>query len=220
MNLQIGKVTEPNGTLTEENKIPVEISVLDGEKSTIWAYLSNVGASSGLNTFFIPEVGDEVIVGFLENDSNQAIILGSLYNFRQQDEGVNKIKTITTPSNLKIEFDEEKNAVKISTPANNTIEISDDAQSIKLTDQSENKIEMTPEGIVIDSTKAIRLRAKTNIIIESDSNLNMKSKSNTKIESTNIEVEAKAQLTAKGTAKAELSAAGQTVVKGAMVMIN
>ena len=48
----------------------------------------------------------------------------------------------------------------------------------------------------------------------------IKAKSDTSIEGLNVKAAAKVSISVSGNAKAELSASGQTVVKGAMVMIN
>ena len=48
----------------------------------------------------------------------------------------------------------------------------------------------------------------------------IESKADVQVDGLNVNMEAKVGLTAKGTASAELSASGQTTVKGAMVMIN
>ncbi|WP_165041455.1 type VI secretion system tip protein VgrG [Dysgonomonas sp. ZJ709] len=222
--LHIGKVTKLDEDPTTENKIQIEFPLLNGEKNTIWARLSNVWASNQYGTFFIPEIGDEVILGFLNNDPRYPVVLGSLYSSKQPPpykiEADNKIKAIVTKSKLKITFEEEKKIITIETPGQNIIEINDDAKTIKLTDQNKNKIEMTSDGILIDSAKEIQLKAKTNINIEAGGNLSLKAKSNATMEGLKIEVKAQTEFTAKGNAKAELSASGQTVVKGAMVMIN
>lgn len=222
--LHVGKVTKIHDDPLGENKIQVEFSLLNGEKNMLWARLSNLWASAGFGSFFIPEIGDEVVLGFFNNDPTYPVILGSLYSSKQKPpyeiEKENKIKAIVSKSKLKIEFEEEKKIITIQTPGKNIIEISDDSKSIKLTDQHKNKIEMTSNGILFDSAKEIQLKAKTNIVIDAGANLDLKAKSNINIEGVNVEAKAKAQLTVKGNAKAEISASGQTVVKGAMVMIN
>lgn len=222
--LHIGKVTKLDGDPDSENKIQVEFPLLNEEKNTIWARLSNVWASNQYGAFFIPEKGDEVILGFLNNDPRFPVVLGSLYSSKQAPpykiEADNKLKAIVTRSKLKISFEEEKKIITIETPGKNIIEINDDTKAIKLTDQNKNKIEMTPDGILIDSAKEIQLKAKTNINIEAGANLSLKAKSNATMEGLKIEAKAQTEFTAKGNAKAELSASGQTVVKGAMVMIN
>ena len=222
--LHIGKVTKLDGDPTAENKIQVEFPLLNGEKNTIWARLSNIWASNQFGTFFIPEIGDEVILGFLNNDPRYPVVLGSLYSSKQpppyEIEADNKLKAIVTKSELRISFEEEKKIITIETPGKNIIEINDDAKAIKLIDLNKNKIEMNADGILIDSAKEIQLKAKTNISIEAGTNLVLKAKSDATMEGLKVEIKAQTELSAKGTAKAELSASGQTVVKGAMVMIN
>lgn len=79
---------------------------------------------------------------------------------------------------------------------------------------------MNDNGIQIESAKELVLKAKTNIVINAGADLDMKAKTNVNLKGMNIEANADTQMTLKGNAKAELSASGQTVVKGAMVMIN
>lgn len=119
-----------------------------------------------------------------------------------------------------IEYDEEKNIVIISTPGNNRIEISDDSRCIRLADQHKNEIKMDSEGITLTSNKDIKLKAKGNIKIDATMKLNGTAKQDLSLEGLNVKVQAKVGAAVKGNATAELSASGQTAVKGAMVMIN
>ncbi|HXU70064.1 MAG TPA: phage baseplate assembly protein V [Polyangia bacterium] len=51
----------------------------NGEEST-WCRIITVGAGKDCGTFWLPEVGDEVLVSFLNGDFNQPVVLGSLWN--------------------------------------------------------------------------------------------------------------------------------------------
>ncbi|MDD3038736.1 hypothetical protein [Bacteroides sp.] len=119
-----------------------------------------------------------------------------------------------------IEYDEEKKVVTISTPGNNLIEISDDAKSITLKDQHRNEIVMNDNGIKLTSAKDIVLKAQGDISIEAPGKLKVKAMHDVAIEGMNINVKAQECAKVTGTALAELSASGQTTVKGGMVMIN
>lgn len=222
--LQIAKVVKLEGDPYSEYKIQIEIPVLNDKENTLWARLGAMWASPQYGSFFIPDVGDEVIVAFINNDPNQAVVIGSLYSSKQKPpyelEAKNDIHAIVTKSGMKIEFKEEDKVISIETPGGNKIQISDKDKGIQLTDQNSNKIIMNDSEVTIESAKALNLKAKTNIVIEAGANLNIKAKSNLTAEGVNVEAKAQAQFTAKGNAKAELSASGQTVVKGAMVMIN
>lgn len=222
--LHIGKVLKLDGDPTGEDKIQIELPILNGDVNTVWARLGNFWASSSYGSFFIPDISDEVVVGFFNNDPCHAVVIGSLYSSKQappyQLTKENKIRAIYTKSKMKIEFEEENKVITIETPGKNRIQISDKDKSILLEDQHKNKIEMNSSGILIDSSKEITLKAKTNIVLDAGANLNMKAKSNAETKAMNIKEEASMAFTAKGNAKAELTASGQTVVKGAMVMIN
>lgn len=119
-----------------------------------------------------------------------------------------------------IEYNEEKQVVTISTPKKNKIEISDTAESIKLTDQHRNEIVMDSSGITLNSAKDIKLKANKGIQIEAGTSLKAKAGANLNLEGRSIEGKAQTSLKMAGTANAEFSASGQTVVKGAIVMIN
>ena len=120
---------------------------------------------------------------------------------------------------FKIEFDEEKQCIVISTPEKNVIEISDSTKHIRLTDQHKNEIVMDKNGITLNSCQDIILNAKRKASINA-MQTSVTAKSDVSVEGTNVKVNAKVSATVKGNATAELSASGQTIVKGAMVMIN
>ncbi|MCD7937365.1 MAG: type VI secretion system tip protein VgrG [Tannerellaceae bacterium] len=225
--LHIGKVTKLDSDPDDENRIQVEIPLLNqGEEDnhTVWARLGSLWASNYYGTFFIPDIGDEVILGFFNEDPCYPVILGSLYSSSQpppyeitQD---NTIRAIYTKSEMKIEFDEEDKVITIETPGENKIQISDDGESITLEDQHTNKIMMNEKGIKIISASDIVLQADSNIKLEAGSGIKQTATSDITCKGKNFEAKADASLTLKGNTKAELSASGQTVVKGAMVKIN
>lgn len=223
--LQIGKVSQIEEDPSKEYNIQVEVPLFkSSEINKIWARLATFWASNQYGSFFIPDVGDEVVLGFFDNDPGKPVILGSLYSSNQSPaaeiEKENNTRSIVTKSRLKLQFDEEKKVITLQTPGKNSIEISDDGKGITLTDQNSNKIAMTENGISIESAKSISLKAKTDISIQAGTELKLKGTSAVTIQGANIEAKADVAFTGKGSASAELSAGGQTVVKGAMVMIN
>jgi len=50
------------------------------DKSSCWMRVSQTWAGRGWGTFFLPRIGMEVIVDFLEGDPNQPLITGCVYN--------------------------------------------------------------------------------------------------------------------------------------------
>lgn len=50
------------------------------EKSSCWVRVAQAWAGSGWGAMFIPRIGHEVVVEFLEGDPDQPLIIGSVYN--------------------------------------------------------------------------------------------------------------------------------------------
>lgn len=217
-------VRKLDGDPLKEHRIQVELPWLDGKSKLLWARLASMYATGGMGTFFLPEPGDEVLVGFMNQDPGHPVILGSLYGEKHKPpyeyEAKNNMKAIVTREKMRIEFNEEKKVITLSTPGKNTVEISDDGKYIRLADQHKNEIKMDSGGITLSSAKDIMLKAKGNITMDATMKLSGTAKSDVSLDGMNVKVQAKIGASVKGNATAELSASGQTTVKGAMVMIN
>jgi len=223
--LQIGVVMKLDEDPAGESRIQVSLPVMQAETEGVWARLASFHASEGIGAFFIPEIGDEVIIGYLNNDPSHPIVLGSLYSSKRampyELTADNYIKGLMTKEELKIEFDDEKKVITIVTPGNNTVVLSDDGKSILLQDQNDNKVELSDSGIVLDSPKDITISAQGKIAMTAVGNIELSSSGGDVTEDgLNITHTAQVGFTAEGNATAELSASGQTTIKGAMVMIN
>ncbi len=212
---------DPDG----EHRIQVDVPVIAKSGDGIWARLSNFYSTTSKGIFFMPEIGDEVVLGFLNNDPRHPIILGSLYSTKitppyTADPG-NKIKAIVTKNDLKIEFDDDQKILTIETPGGNRFILSDKDKSITIEDQNGNKMVTDDKGILIDSAKDITLKAAGKIDITASQNINTKSSGgDVALQGLNVKAKAQVAFSAEGSASAELKASGQTTVKGAMVMIN
>lgn len=222
--LHIGKVKKLDEDPAGENRIQVEIPILNSNDNKVWARLGNGWSSSGYGSFSVPDIGDEVVLGFFNNDPCHAVILGSLYSSKQQPPysltADNYIRGFVSKEGIKLTMDDEKKIITAETPGGNKIVISDDAKGMVWTDENNNKVQMSNSGITIHSAKDLTLKAQQNIIIEAGTAASIKAKTDLKSEAMNIESKAKIGLKMQGTATAEISASGQTTVKGAMVMIN
>lgn len=110
----------------QEYRIQVELPWLEGKSKLLWARLATMYATNGMGAYFLPEVNDEVLVGFMNADPTHPVILGSLYSEKHKPpfeyEAKNNTKAIVTREQLRIEFDEEKKVITIATPSKNTLE--------------------------------------------------------------------------------------------------
>jgi len=222
--LHMAVVKRLDGDPLKQWRIQVELPWMDGRDKLLWARLSSWYATDGAGSFWLPEPGDEVLVGFVNNDPAHPVVLGGLYGGKHTPPyeygAKNDTKALVTRGKMRVEFDEEKKIITLSTPAKNKVEISDDGKCIKLTDEHKNEIAMDKGGITLSSSKDITLKAKGSIAMDAAMKIGGTAKQDITLEGLNVKVQAKMGAAVKGNATAELSASGQTTVKGAMVMIN
>ncbi|MCX8117640.1 MAG: type VI secretion system tip protein VgrG [Desulfobacterota bacterium] len=93
------------------------------EKTTCWLRVAQFWAGKGWGTVFLPRVGDEVLVDFLEGDPDRPIVVGSFYNeeakplYKLPDEKTKStIKTKSYPNDPgfnEIRFEDKKGEEEI-----------------------------------------------------------------------------------------------------------
>lgn len=202
----------------------IQVSVPSVGIERIWARLAQLQASKGFGSFFLPEVGDEVLLGWFDQDPDFPVVLGSFYSSKHLPPyalaAENDIKAFVTRSKCKLAFDDDRRRVILTTPGMNQVVLSDDTQSIVITDQSNNRIEMTPGGITLTSGKDIVMTAAGKITLAAGGTVEATAMADLKLSGLNVSCDASIGFIAKGTATAALSAAGQVSVKGAIVLIN
>lgn len=222
--LQVGVVIKLDEDPESQYKVQVSLPVMRAETGGVWARLASHYGSDGVGSFFIPEIGDEVVLGFLNSDPSHPLILGSMYSSKRKPpyelSSDNFTKAIVTRGRLTLEFDDDKKVITLVTPGGNKIVLSDEAKSIELLDQSGNKVTLSPDGIVLDSPKDIQISAKGKLTLSAVGNIEVTGKADLKQQALNITSNASMSFSAKGASSAEVSATGQTTIKGAMVMIN
>lgn len=180
----------------------------------VWARFGSFYASNGIGSNFYPEIGDEVVLAFLNGDPRYPVVLGSLYSKKNPPPyppvtggpgAPNDTKSFTTKSKMRIDFVESTPSMTLATPGNQSIVIDDKAKSITITDMNGNSITLDPSGIAIKSAKAVTVNAGTEI---------------SETAGTSVAITAGTTLAAKASASAQFSADGPVTVKGATVALN
>ena len=206
--LQIGIVVQINNDPEGEDRIKIQLPLVKGSEN-LWARVASLDAGKERGAFFRPEINDEVVVGFLDNDPRYPIVLGTLHSEAKpapiKATDSNNEKGFVTRSKLQLIFNDEKKSVTLQTPKGKKLIIDDEGDQILLTDQHGNKITIGSSGIVLESKKDISLKT---------------SSGSCKMEAMNISIEAATKLKANGKASADFTSSGPTIVKGALVNIN
>ncbi len=162
---------------------------------------------------FIPEEGDQVMVGFRYGDPCRPFVMGSMFHGKsgKGGGGNNKIKSITTRSGSTITFDDDEGdgKITISDPSGNTITLNGDGT---MNISAPDSINMNSTEINIVASDTINILGENKVHIETKdlSEIGTDSvsiKSDTKIEENAPDV------TIKGDSKVDVSGA-QIDVKG------
>jgi len=223
--LQPATVMQISNDPNSQFRVKINIASNAATQSGIWARMANFYATSAAGLGFWPEVGDEVVVGFLESDPRFPVVLGSLYSENKKSpnpppDDKNNLKSLTTRTGMVLSFDEEKKVILLTTPGKNSVTISDDDKSLTLADQNGNSVKLSSDGIVLNSAKDIQLKATGDISLNATGKVSVSATQDVTVSGMNVSQTAQVGFTAKGSATAELSASGQTTVKGGIVMIN
>ena len=78
--LVVGIVTNTQDKDKGEGRVKLKLPAISGEMETDWARVATPGAGALRGAVFLPEVNDEVLVGFEGGDLRRPVVLGGLYN--------------------------------------------------------------------------------------------------------------------------------------------
>lgn len=169
-DIQLAKVTSVNDP---EGLNRVEIKLLSHSSSPqqdgkLWARVATPCAGSNKGAFFIPDVGDEVVVSFINGDSRYPVVLGSLWNGREaapetlggSGDAVDRW-TLVGKAGTRIAIEEE-------TPATATIKFTTpNGTSGELTDAGDGKIEFKAAGTTITiNTQGVTVNTPLNVKVQ------------------------------------------------------
>lgn len=220
-------VLKINADPDSEYRILVEVALFNDKGAGLWARLANFYSTQGQGVFFLPEVGDEVILGFLNQDPRYPVILGSVYSQKNKPYSdftpneKNSMKGIVSKSELRIMFDDENKILTLITPAKNTVVLDDKNKQIEVKDENGNSMLMTSSGITIKSDKDINLQAGQKVSIKGNTGIDIQSSGgDVSTTGNNIKETAQMQYTAIGNMTAQVQGGTELTLKAAMVMIN
>lgn len=153
-------------------RVRVQLPLLGNQLSS-WARLSTLMAGAGRGTLFRPELGDEVVVAFLQGDPNQPFVIGALWNDKDvPPEGGgtrdNHLRTLRTRSGHVLRFDDTPGAEKIELVASGEKQriVVDVAAKKVSVEADEGEVFVKAAGdVTVDSGGAAKVKAKSSITL-------------------------------------------------------
>ncbi|MBV9301601.1 MAG: hypothetical protein JOY62_01155 [Acidobacteriaceae bacterium] len=160
-------------------RIRVKLPWLSDDQESWWARVGTPMAGGGRGAYFLPEVGDEVLIAFEHGDMRFPYVLGSLWNGQDKppttnDDGKNNIRVIKSRSGHIVRLDD--------TDGDEKIEVIDKTQSNSITlKSSDNSITITCNGrmklqgvgIEIASQDDVKITANSTMDVSAQATLNI-----------------------------------------------
>jgi uncharacterized protein involved in type VI secretion and phage assembly len=196
-DLVVGVVTNNNDP-DAMGRVRVKYPSLSDSEESAWARIASVSAGNARGLMMLPQVDEEVIVGFEHGDTRRPIVIGSLFNGKDKpgpDLLQNHDGSFALLSNEKGHIHTKKD-FEIKSDQAVLIEVTKDATT-------------TAKGKVAqESSQGTKLKAGTTYEIEAGSSMTIKGMS--------VTVEASASLTLKG-ATVDIQGSGPVNIKGAII---
>jgi uncharacterized protein len=194
-----------------------------------WARVATPMAGHERGVFFLPEVDDHVLVAFEHGDVRVPFVVGALWSGGEatrnkppttNEDGRNNVRVIKSRSGHVIRLDDTDRAEKIEIvdkTEKSSIVIDAVAKTIAISgigDVDPKTGEPKKSSIVIDAAaNTVAISAHAGITITSSSG-------KLRLEGDGVEIESRAGVTVHASEALDLTADGETTVKGAVVNIN
>ncbi|MFG3340748.1 VgrG-related protein [Glycomyces sp. NPDC048151] len=197
-------------------RVKVTFPWLSKDFTTTWARTASPGGGRNRGLWAVPEVGDEVLVGFADGDMDYPFVLGGLHSNKDSppklesptvddSSGAIGVRALVSRTGHRLELvdDASKQGILLST-GDGKLLLKLDAKGQLLELKCSGEIKVTGRGVKID--------AGTGNLELSGQQVKVKGQSGVDVEGATVKVA--------GTGSAELSASGAVTVRGGVVRIN
>jgi uncharacterized protein involved in type VI secretion and phage assembly len=177
----VGEVTDnkdPDGMARVRVRLPWQE---DGDTS-YWARSAMPMAGGDRGTYFLPEIGDEVLVAAEQGDPSQLYVLGVLWNGANKppadnQDGANNTRLLKSRAGHIIRFNDDESSPEIEVQLADGKRIALDRDGITVDDAKKNVITISSSSstITVSAGKELALRAPT-VSIEAATTMKLSAK--------------------------------------------
>ena len=151
---------DPDGLGRVLVRVSAPTDVISGD---LWARVATMMAGRNRGTWFVPEVGDEVLVAFERGDVKEAYVIGALWNAKSRPpaESPADVKLIRSRNGitLRIRDDRNNNALVLETPGGQRITLQDNPGSVRVEDANGNSVMLSASGMTVNASAAVTVNA-------------------------------------------------------------
>lgn len=157
--LLIGTVLDTDDPDAGQYRVKVQVQTITSGNEGIWARVATLDAGADRGAYFRPQKEDEVVLGFLNDDPREPIILGYLHSSSSKksplpvDTGAEQYGFVTKEG-VKLIFDDTNKRMTLSVTTatgEKSVTINDSSGAMVLADENNNSIKMDTSGITIQA---------------------------------------------------------------------
>jgi len=178
--LAVGTVTD-NQDPQNLGRVRVHLPWQDGNDTSFWARCAMPMAGKERGVYFLPEVGDEVLVAAEHGDPSFLYVLGSLWNGAQvpperNQDGKNNIRVIKSRLGHLVRMNDDESAPEIEVSLSDGKHVRLDKDGITIDDHNRNVIKLVAGSGAIEITadQKLTLKAAT-VSVEASASMTVKS---------------------------------------------
>lgn len=133
----------------------------------VWARLATMMAGPQSGTLFVPEVGDEVLVAFVQGDIRMPCVIGAVWSKNAPPPAVSNppVKVMLVRSRngvtLRIVDDQTNGSMTLETPGGQRISMQDGPGTVRIEDTHGNAVSLSPSGVKVSAASKVELSAST-----------------------------------------------------------
>ena len=184
----VGIVTD-NKDPEDLYRVKIRFPWLDDPNESRWARVASSMAGDKRGSYFLPEVGDEVLVAFEHGSIDFPYVVGSLWNGKDKppesnSDGQNKHRTFHSRSGHVIRFVDTSGGERIEVidkTGKNSVVIDSAANTVTVKGQSDititsatGRLKMSAVGIDIESKADIKIKANATIDAQASAVMTLK----------------------------------------------
>jgi uncharacterized protein involved in type VI secretion and phage assembly len=166
---RVTDIKDPDSQGRVKVALPWAADAAGGGRYEAWARLATLMGGNNRGSWFVPDVEDEVLVGFEAGDPRRPYVVGALWNGKDappesmDGAGKNAKKVLRSRNGIVITLDDTdgQETLTLETPGGQKVTLKDGPGSIEAQDSNGNSLKMEASGITVTASAKVTVNAST-----------------------------------------------------------
>lgn len=166
---RVTDIKDPDSQGRVKVALPWAADAAGGGRYEAWARLATLMGGNNRGSWFVPDVEDEVLVGFEAGDPRRPYVVGALWNGKDappesmDGAGKNAKKVLRSRNGVVITLDDTdgQETLSLETPGGQKVTLKDGPGSIEVADSNGNSVKLESSGITVTASAKVTINAST-----------------------------------------------------------